>query len=175
MLAAFVVFAAAGLTDALDGFLARRFGWESVLGAYLDALADKALLVSVYASLGILGYLPPSLVILVISRDILIIGAYLLTWLLGRDIGVYPTTISKVNTLVQISLAALVLINDAVSIDLDRAEILLIWSCGLTTAFSAALYIVIWARRMAAYDHEGCGSAKSAGHNRTENNGQGRL
>lgn len=152
LLAAFVVFLLAGFTDALDGFLARRFGWVTTLGAYLDALADKALLVSVYATLGFFGHLPPWLVILVISRDVLIIGAVLLTWLLGRDIDVNPTRLSKLNTVMQIALAALILAKRGIPINLATAEMLLIWACGLTTAFSAALYMTIWVKRMAVYD-----------------------
>lgn len=153
LLAAFLVFLTAGLTDALDGFLARRFGCETQLGAYLDALADKSLLVSVYATLGFFGHLPSWLVILVISRDVLIIGAVVLTWLLGRNIDIYPTRLSKLNTVIQIMLAALVLAKSGLPIDLATMEALLIWACGLTTALSAALYMAIWVKRMAVYDH----------------------
>ncbi len=106
---AFVVFLVAGLTDALDGFLARRFGWQTELGAYLDAIADKALLMSVYAALGFYGFLPAWLVILVVSRDILIIGAVILGWLLDRAMALHPQRLSKVNTALQIGLAVLVL------------------------------------------------------------------
>ncbi len=153
MLAAFIVFLTAGLTDALDGYLARRFGWETQLGAYLDALADKALLISVYAALGFLGHVPPWLVILVISRDVLIIGAVLLTWLLDRDVEIRPTRLSKLNTGVQIALAALVLAEGGLTLGLGTLERLLMWACGLTTALSAGLYMAIWVRRMADYDH----------------------
>src|SRR5690606_40943267 len=72
-LAAFVLFAIAGVSDAVDGFLARRFGMKSELGAYLDPLADKALLVSIYAGLAVAGVLPAWLAILVIFRDIMIL------------------------------------------------------------------------------------------------------
>lgn len=154
LLAAFVIFLTAGLTDALDGFFARRFGWVTTLGAYLDALADKALLVSVYATLGFFGHLPPWLVILVISRDILIIGAVLLSWLLARKIEIKPARLSKLNTVIQIALAALILAKRGIPIDLETAESLLIWTCGLTTALSAALYMAIWMKRMAVYDRQ---------------------
>jgi len=106
---AFVVFLFAGLTDALDGFLARRFGWQTELGAYLDANADKALLMSVYAVLGFYGHLPAWLVILVVSRDMLIIGAVMLGWLLDRAMALHPNLLSKLNTALQIALAVLVL------------------------------------------------------------------
>ena len=73
--AAFLVFLLAGLSDAADGYLAKRYGWDSELGAYLDPIADKALLVSIYVTLGLAGHLPVWLVIAVVSRDILIVGA----------------------------------------------------------------------------------------------------
>ena len=69
MWAAFVLFLAAGVSDAVDGYLAKRFGMTTVLGAYLDPLADKALIVSIYVTLGIIGKIPGWLVILVVSRD----------------------------------------------------------------------------------------------------------
>ncbi len=149
---AFLVFLVAGLTDALDGFLARRFGWRTELGAYLDPVADKALLVSVYAALGFFGHIPAWLVILVISRDLLIIGAVMLSWLLGRTGSIHPLLISKVNTVLQISLAVLVLAEGGAHIGWGAYITPLTWATGLTTGLSAAVYLVIWLRRMARYD-----------------------
>src|SRR5664279_2128942 len=73
---AFVLFLAAGVSDAIDGFLAKRFGMATELGAYLDPLADKALIVSIYLTLGVNGLIPRWLVILVVSRDILIVARH---------------------------------------------------------------------------------------------------
>ena len=70
MATAFVLFLLAGLSDAVDGYLAKRFGWQTELGAYLDPIADKALLVSIYVTLGFANHLPVWLVIAVVSRDI---------------------------------------------------------------------------------------------------------
>ncbi len=106
---AFLLFLAAGISDAVDGFLAKRFHMASELGAYLDPLADKALIVSIYVSLGIAGALPIFLVILVVSRDIMIISAFMLSWLVGRPMPIRPLLVSKANTVAQIVLAALVL------------------------------------------------------------------
>jgi cardiolipin synthase len=150
--AAFLAFLAAGLTDAIDGFLARRFGWQTELGAYLDPIADKALLMSVYAALGFFHYLPAWLVILVVSRDLLIIGAVMLSWLMSRAIAVHPLAISKVNTAAQIALAVLVLAEGGLQLGLLPYIHMLIWSVGLTTGLSAAVYLVIWMKRMARYD-----------------------
>src|SRR5437660_5548225 len=104
MLAAFLLFLAAGVSDAIDGYLAKRFHMKSELGAYLDPLADKALIVSIYVSLGIAGVLPIFLVILVVSRDIMIISAFMLAWLVGKPMPVRPLLVSKANTVAQILL-----------------------------------------------------------------------
>ncbi len=109
MLAAFALFLAAGISDAVDGFLAKRFHMTSELGAYLDPLADKALIVSIYVALGIAAALPISLVILVVSRDIMIISGFMLAWLVGKPMPVRPLPVSKLNTVAQIVLAAFVL------------------------------------------------------------------
>ncbi len=149
---AFVVFLVAGLTDAVDGFLARRFGWQTELGAYLDAIADKALLMSVYVALGFYGHLPAWLVILVFSRDMLIIGAVMLGWLLDRTMPVHPHIISKVNTALQIGLAVLVLAERGLGLGWTDYIAVFVWVTGGTTALSAIVYLVSWLRHMARYD-----------------------
>src|SRR4029077_9393945 len=106
---AFVLFLAAGVSDAVDGYLAKRFQMTTELGAYLDPLADKALIVSIYLTLGIKGLIPGWLVILVVSRDIMIVGAVMLSWLVGIPIKVKPLLISKLNTVAQIVFACVVL------------------------------------------------------------------
>ena len=105
MTAAFVLFLLAGVSDAADGYLAKRFQWRTELGAYLDPIADKLLLMSIYVTLGFSNHLPAWLVIAVVSRDILIIGAFLLSWVLSRPVPVHPLLVSKANTLAQIVLA----------------------------------------------------------------------
>ncbi len=90
MLPAFLLFLAAGISDAVDGFLAKRFNMSSELGALLDPVADKALIVSIYVSLGITEALPRWVVILVVSRDILIVGGFLLAMLMARPMAVTP-------------------------------------------------------------------------------------
>src|SRR6202142_741394 len=95
---AFVLFLAAGVSDAVDGYLAKRFQMTTELGAYLDPLADKALIVSIYLPLGINGVIPRWLVILVVSRDILIVGGIMLSWLVGPPLKIKPLLVSKLNT-----------------------------------------------------------------------------
>ena len=89
--AAFFVFVLAGISDAVDGFLAKQFDLGSELGAYLDPIADKALLVSIYVVLGIIEHLPGWIVIIVVSRDVAIVGAVILSWLMNRRSRSSPT------------------------------------------------------------------------------------
>src|SRR5215831_15856871 len=119
MLFAFILFLIAGVSDAVDGFLAKRFGMASEFGAYLDPLADKALIVSIYVALGIVEELPRWLVILVVSRDIMIVAAVMLSWLVDRPVAVKPLTVSKANTAAQIVLAMLVLASLGLGLKLD--------------------------------------------------------
>ncbi|MGE3150119.1 MAG: CDP-alcohol phosphatidyltransferase family protein [Pseudorhodoplanes sp.] len=109
MLVAFVLFLAAGVSDAVDGFIAKRFAMTSELGAYLDPLADKAMIVSIYVALGIFDAIPRWLVILVVSRDIMIVAAVILSWLVAKPVAVKPHPVSKLNTVAQIVFAGLVL------------------------------------------------------------------
>jgi cardiolipin synthase len=104
-----LVFLLAGLSDLIDGFLAKRFNMATELGAYLDPLADKAMIVSIYVTLASTGVIPLWIVILVVSRDIMIVGAIILSWLIGNPIAIRPHMVSKANTAAQIIYACLVL------------------------------------------------------------------
>ncbi len=145
---AFLLFLTAGISDAVDGFLAKRFQMKSELGAYLDPLADKALIVSIYVSLGIVGVLPIFLVILVVSRDIMIIGAFLLAWLVGRPMPVRPLLVSKANTVAQILLVVLVLAERAFSFDFTPLAQLMMAVVAVLTLVSIAFYLAEWVRHM---------------------------
>ncbi len=147
---AFVVFLAAGLSDAVDGYLAKRLDLQSFIGAYLDPIADKTLLVSIYITLGVKGQLALWLVILVVSRDLLIIGGALLLFMLNHPTGVKPSLPSKLNTLLQITLAALVIGGLAFELDWLRGPIeVLGFAVGATTVISGTGYLVAWMRRLA--------------------------
>lgn len=147
-LPAFLVFLVAGVSDAVDGFIAKRFDLATELGAYLDPLADKLLLVAIYLALGFLHQLPSWLVILVASRDILIIGGLLLAWLIGRPLRVRPLWISKLNTVLQIVLAGGVL--GFLGFQLEDHGVFLVSSVlvGATTIASGAAYIRQWLAHM---------------------------
>jgi cardiolipin synthase len=152
MLAAFLLFLLAGLSDAADGFLAKRYGWRTELGAYLDPIADKALLVSIYVTLGLAGHLPVWLVIAVVSRDILIVGAVVLSWMMSRPLTMQPLPVSKANTFAQIVLAGLVLAELGIGLGLQPVVNVLIWVTGALTIFSAGAYFWDWLRHMAAFE-----------------------
>lgn len=150
MLFAFLLFAGAGISDAVDGFLAKRFGMASELGAYLDPLADKVLIVSIYVSLGIMDVLPRWLVILVVSRDLLIVGGVILSWIVRKPIGVKPHPISKANTAMQLLLVGLVLGALGFGFDAGWALTLTIAAVTALTLASVALYLREWVQHMGA-------------------------
>jgi cardiolipin synthase (CMP-forming) len=151
MLAAFGLFVAAGVSDAVDGFLAKRFRMASELGAYLDPLADKALIVSIYVSLGIAGALPISLVILVVSRDIMIISGFMLAWLVGKPMPVKPLPVSKANTVAQIVLAAVVLAEHGFGFGADLISLALSAVVAILTLLSIAFYLAEWLKHMNSF------------------------
>ena len=148
MRAAFFLFLAAGISDAVDGFLAKRFQMQSELGALIDPLADKALIVSIYIALGIAGALPISLVILVVSRDIMIVTGFMLSWLVGKPMPVRPLPVSKVNTVAQILLATLVLAERGFNFDAVLASQVVIGLVAILTLLSVAFYLAEWLRHM---------------------------
>jgi cardiolipin synthase (CMP-forming) len=141
-------FLIAGISDAVDGFVARQFDQRSELGAYLDPMADKLLLVSVFVVLGYMGDLPLWLVIAAVSRDALIVGAVLLSTIMGKPVAMKPLYVSKANTLVQIVLAAIVLAELAFGTGFGPVRQALILLCGLLTVASAGAYLVSWLRHM---------------------------
>lgn len=152
MQAAFLLFIAAGISDGIDGFIAKNFNQVTELGAYLDPIADKALLMSIYMALGFRGDLPSSLVILVVSRDILIIGAVVLSLMVERPVAVAPLMVSKVNTAGQIILAGLVLGKLGFGLPIEGIVELTVWAVAGLTVASGLAYLVEWFRHMANGD-----------------------
>jgi cardiolipin synthase (CMP-forming) len=145
---AFVLFLGAGLSDAVDGYLAKRFHMTTELGAYLDPLADKALIVSIYITLGIYGLIPGWLVILVVSRDIMIVGAVMLSWLVGTPVKVKPLLVSKLNTAAQIVFACVVLGTLGFAYPLPKVSLVLMALVAALTLLSVAAYVAEWVRHM---------------------------
>lgn len=147
---AFAIFVIAGLSDAVDGFLAKRFDMASELGALLDPIADKALLVSIYVSLGIWGAVPRWIVILVVSRDIMIVGAVIISWVFGKPIPMKPLMVSKLNTVAQVTFAAVVLAALAFGFSWEPYDVILMGLVAILTLVSVSFYLVEWTRHMAS-------------------------
>jgi len=147
---ALVLFGVAGVSDGLDGYLAKRYGWESRLGSLLDPLADKALLVSSFLSLGWLGLIPIWLVLLVLLRDLVIVTGALVYHFQVEHLEAAPSLISKLNTLTQIVLV-LAVVCAAGPVPLPEYAVeLLVWATLATTLTSGASYVWIWSRKALA-------------------------
>jgi cardiolipin synthase len=148
--AAFVIFVAAGVSDAIDGFIAKRFDMASELGAYLDPVADKALIVSIYITLAMVGAIPYWLVVLVVSRDLMIVSAVILSWVMAKPVVIAPFLVSKLNTAAQLAFAALMLGSRAFGVDPGPAVELGQLLVALLTVGSMTAYLAYWLRHMAA-------------------------
>ena len=151
---AFWVFIAAGISDALDGYIAKRFDCRTRLGALLDPAADKALLASVYVALGIAELLPNWLVILVVFRDVTIIGGFVLIQTIAAPRNFDPLYISKINTLAQIALVGYVLGRLGLGFADGAMTGVLVVVTAVTTVLSGLSYLVRWARILSGTEQE---------------------
>jgi len=145
---ALVLFFIAGVSDAVDGFLAKRFGWASRLGALLDPLADKFLLLTCYAVLAWNNLLPVWLLLLVLSRDLLIVGGAVVYNFRIQRLEASPTLISKLNTLLQILLVLLVIVQQASGWEQERWIDWLIYAVTVSVIWSGLDYVITWTRRV---------------------------
>ncbi|MDP1866012.1 CDP-alcohol phosphatidyltransferase family protein [Bradyrhizobium sp.] len=152
MAIAFALFIVAGVSDAVDGFLAKRFNMASELGALLDPLADKALLVSIYIALGTWGAVPGWIVILVVSRDIMIVAAVIVSWLVGKPIPMKPLMVSKLNTVAQVAFASLVLASLGFGFNPTPYDLILMGFVTVFTLVSVSLYLMEWVRHMSTVE-----------------------
>ena len=141
---AFWLFVAAGISDGVDGFIAKRYGVESVLGSYLDPIADKVMLVCIYVTLGVEEHIALWLVILVVFRDVLIVGGTMLSQLIDRPVRMRPIFISKVNTVMQIVLAAVVLAEIGLALGTMPLVAVLEYAVAATTVVSGGTYLFQW-------------------------------
>lgn len=143
--AALALFLLMGLSDGLDGYLARGLDASSALGAALDPLADKVMLVSAFVLLGHLELLPAWLVVLAVGRDVLIVGGALLLYLFRPGSMVRPAPIGKVNTFLQIVLALTVLVRQLLPLPLlEPAQAALVAGTAVTVVASGLWYAVVW-------------------------------
>ncbi len=142
---AFWLFIAAGLSDALDGWLARRYGGNAV-GALMDPVADKALLVTMYITLASVGLLPAWLAVLVVFRDLVIVGGVVALTLAGHPVTIRPLSVSKLNTVLQIVLIAASLLDGGFGLAVPGLATLLTWCVVTSTFASGAAYVWITAQ-----------------------------
>jgi cardiolipin synthase len=147
---AFVAFAVAGISDGLDGYIARRFDMRSELGAYLDALADKALLMSMFVALALTQIVPVWIAILVVSRDLMIVGAVIVSWVLDKPVQIRPLWISKLNTAAQITFAGAALGAMAFGVMQGIWFAPLLYVVMALTLASTGAYLAQWLRHMSA-------------------------
>lgn len=145
---AFFLFVLAGLSDAVDGWIAKRYNLRTELGAYLDPLADKLLIVSIFIAMGWLRELPLWLVIAVVMRDLLIITGVMLAWLLDHPVRIRPLVVSKANTLSQLVLASCVLAEAGFKLGLGGIKDMLVVLTGVLTIASLGAYTIAWLRHM---------------------------
>lgn len=142
---AFTVFVAAGISDGVDGAIARHVpGQASELGRFLDPIADKALLVSIFIMLAATGHAPLWLAVLVVSRDVLIVGGVIISWLASKPVPIVPLLISKANTAAQILYAALMLGDLGLAWQLATLVDIMGWLVAVLTLISAAAYVRGW-------------------------------
>lgn len=144
---ALLVFILAGVSDGLDGYIAKRFHYQTRLGAILDPVADKVLLVSCFTVLTVMGHLPFWLLVVVVFRDLVIVGGYLLLVTLEGGVKMDPSGISKLNTVLQICLAAAVMIKLAAGIEIYYLLQVMFGLVTITSVLSGAHYVWVWAFR----------------------------
>ncbi len=139
-----ILFIVAGITDGLDGYIAKRFNYASSLGAILDPIADKLLIASAYIMLAILELIPFWLLILVMFRDLIIVAGYLILVVVNDSVITRPSYISKLNTFMQIVLVIAVLGGAAYWAHLSLLVDMLIIGVASTTVISGVQYVWIW-------------------------------
>ena len=137
---ALMLFALAGASDALDGWLARRRG-GTVLGAWMDPAADKALLVGMFVALAVAGLVPAWMASLVVGRDLVILGGIAAMWRLGRPIRIRPLLLGKANTAVQILLVCMIMSLESLGLDAPGLRAALLWLAAASTVASGLAYV----------------------------------
>jgi len=139
-----LLFLVAGITDALDGWFAKRFDCVTRLGTILDPIADKMLIITAYIVLALLGDIPLWLVLIVGFRDLGIVGGYLILQTFHDEMPPQPSLLSKLNTLAQITFVLIVMINKLGWVPLSSVVDVLLWVVAITTLVSGAHYIYRW-------------------------------
>lgn len=148
---AFLLMLLAGISDGLDGYIARTFHWESELGATLDPIADKILLVCIFIVLGIKGIVPQWLVVLIVSRDAIIVTGLMLYKLVTNELKINTLFISKINTALLIILVLLHMFDLAISSVPPFLFSMMTIMIVVTTVVSGALYVILWSKYFSSH------------------------
>jgi len=144
---ALAFFMIAAASDGLDGYLARRYQWQSHLGSIIDPIADKLFLITCFITLYWLGHLPLWLIVLVLGRDLIIVlGALAYYFLIGKY-DMKPSMISKFNTFFQIALIFMVLLHLATALVPNQMILGFIYIVFITSTISCVDYVVIWSAK----------------------------
>jgi cardiolipin synthase len=145
--AALLVLLVAGLSDGLDGYLAKRFDWQTRLGGLLDPAADKLLLVSAFASLSYAGLVPLQLTLVVVARDaVIVLGAVCYQWFIAPVQG-EPAAISKLNTACQLAMVFFALTAAAYAWPPPISLTVLGAAVVFTSIVSGLTYVLRWSVR----------------------------
>ena len=139
-----LLFLVAGITDALDGWFAKRFDCVTRLGTILDPIADKMLIITAYIVLALLGDIPLWVVLIVSFRDLGIVGGYLILQTIHDEMPPQPSLLSKLNTLAQITFVLTVMTNKMGLVPLLGVVDVLLWLVAATTLVSGVHYIYRW-------------------------------
>lgn len=140
---ALITFMVAGLTDALDGTLARLLKCQTTLGAYLDPIADKLLLVTSFVALAVFGVVPGWLAVIVISRDFIILLGIAILSLMSVAYEIKPAIVGKITTVLQVATIFLALLYKTFTHDFGYYWIIsLCWATALFTIISGLVYIM---------------------------------
>ncbi len=142
-LSALIVFLLCGVSDGLDGFVARVFNQKSAIGRYLDPLADKIILVAAFIVLAARGLLPPWLAVMVIARDVLILLGVLMLYLMGASFVVKPSIVSKITTCLQFVIPIAVLSRDYLALPTGSTMFLYLLTAAFTIS-SGLHYMYYW-------------------------------
>lgn len=142
--ASLAVFVIAGVSDGLDGYIAKRFHFQSRLGSILDPIADKILLLCSYVMLVLLNHIPFWLMLTVVFRDLLIVGGYLIYTSMIGPVQMNPSWLSKFNTFLQISLVIIILGQQALGLVYAPLVEILVYGVLLSTVVSGVHYLWIW-------------------------------
>lgn len=142
--ASLLLFALAGISDGLDGYIAKKYHYQTQLGAILDPVADKALIISCFVMLTVMNQLPFWLLVTVVFRDVVIVGGYVMLISLQDEVSMQPSLISKLNTVFQICLVGLMLVQLAFSFQATYLMWALIIAVVVTTIWSGVHYVWVW-------------------------------